>query len=206
MANQSPDRRQVLEMLAKAAVASQFPGFSRWVFAGQHEHEASAPVQPRPAHYQVQFFTPDEYQAIDILTELIIPLDESPGAHEAGVSEFIDFMAAHGEEELRRPMRNGLAWLDKKAKAVYGQPFVRLTSDQQTALLKGVAYRDQSLQPDLQGQSFFQLIRRYTVMGYYTSKAGLQELDFPGLRLYMHSPECPHKDDPEHRNLGAPRS
>jgi hypothetical protein len=27
----------VLETLAKAAVASQFPGFSRWVFGQQHE-------------------------------------------------------------------------------------------------------------------------------------------------------------------------
>ncbi len=204
MANQSPDRRQILEMLAKAATASQFPGFTRWVFAGQHEHAVSAPLQPRPAHYQPQFFTSDEYQTIDILTELIIPRDESPGAHDAGVSEFIDFIAAHGEEELHKPMREGLVWLDKKARTVYGKPFARLTSDQQTALLKGVAYRNET--PDLQGKSFFELIRRYTVMGYYTSKAGLEELDFPGLRLYTHSPECPHKGDPEHRNLPAARS
>lgn len=205
MANQSPDRRQVLEMLAKAAAASQFPGFSRWVFAGQHEHPASAPVQSRPAHYQPQFFTADEYAAIDVLTEIIIPRDESPGAREAGVSEFIDFMAAHGEDELRKPMRDGLVWLDKRAKAVYGGPFVPLTSEQQTSLLKQVAYRTETLQPDLQGQMFFQLIRRYTVMGYYTSRAGLQELDFPGLRLYTQSPECPHKNDPEHRHLPPPR-
>lgn len=203
MANQSPDRRQALEMLAKAAAISQFPGFSRWVFAGQHEHAASARVQPRSTHYQVQFFTPAEYRTIDVVTEIIIPRDESPGAHDAGVSEFIDFMAAHGEDELRRPMRNGLAWLDATAKKVHGKPFVALTSEQQTSLLKSIAYRDQTLQPDLQGQSFFQLIRRYTVMGYYTSRAGLQELDFPGLRFYTHSPECPHKDDPEHRHLPA---
>lgn len=203
MANQSPDRRQVLEMLAKAAAASQFPGFSRWVFAAQHEHPTSARVQPRPAHYEVQYFTPDEYRTIDVVTELIIPRDESPGAHDAGVSEFIDFMAAHGEDELRRPMRDGLAWLDATAKKVYAKPFVALTPEQQTPLLKGIAYRDETLKPDLQGQSFFQLIRRYTVMGYYTSRAGLEELDFPGLRFYTHSPECPHKDDPEHRHLPA---
>ncbi len=205
MANQSPDRRQIIEMLAKAAVASQFPGFSKWVFAGQHEHVGTAPVEPRPARYEPQFFKPEEYRTIDIVSELIIPRDESPGAHDAGVSEFIDFMAAHGEEELHRPMREGLAWLHQTARTTFGQPFAHVTSDQQAALLRKVAYRNEGLQPDLQGQSFFQLIRRYTVMGYYTSRAGLEQLDFPGLRLYTQSPECPHKDDPEHRHLPAPR-
>lgn len=37
MTNQGADRRAVLETLAKAAVASQFPGFRRWVFGLQHE-------------------------------------------------------------------------------------------------------------------------------------------------------------------------
>ena len=40
-------------------------------------------------------------------------------------------------------------------------------------------------------------MRNYTVMGYYTSRAGLEELDYPGLRFYSASPECPHKDDPD---------
>jgi gluconate 2-dehydrogenase gamma chain len=48
-------------------------------------------------------------------------------------------------------------------------------------------------------------MRRYTVMGYYTSRIGLEELDFPGLKMYAQSPACPHKDDPEHRHLPAAR-
>jgi hypothetical protein len=43
------------------------------------------------------------------------------------------------------------------------------------------------------------------VMGYYTSRVGLSELDYPGLRFYSQSPACPHTDDPEHRHLPAPR-
>jgi gluconate 2-dehydrogenase gamma chain len=40
-------------------------------------------------------------------------------------------------------------------------------------------------------------------MGYYTSKVGLEQLNYPGLKFYSASPECPHKDDPEHRHLPA---
>src|SRR3984957_15220342 len=98
MANQGSDRRAVLEMLAKAAAASQFPGFSRWAFGQQHEHEhAENPAPARVAAYRPSYFSASEYHTIDILTGLIIPQDESPGAHEAGVCEFIDFLAAHGE-------------------------------------------------------------------------------------------------------------
>jgi hypothetical protein len=82
MANQSPDRREILEMLAKAAAITQFPGFSRWACATESERYGY--VSTRPATYRPQFFVPPEYQLVDRLTELIIPKDESPGAHDAG--------------------------------------------------------------------------------------------------------------------------
>ena len=184
MAKQSPDRRALLEMIAKAAAVSQFAGFSRWSFA------YAMVDQPRPSHYQPRFFTAAEYQTISVLTELILPADESPGAQAAGVSEFIDFLAAHGEEELR-PMRAGLTRLNARAE---GGSFVALSPEKQEALLRSMT-----------GDPFFRLIRRYTVMGYYTSRIGLEELDYPGLKLYSHSPECPHTTDPEHRHLPPPR-
>jgi gluconate 2-dehydrogenase subunit 3-like protein len=199
MANQGSDRRAVLEMLAKAAVASQFPGFSRWVFAQQHEHAEAAAPPARQANYQPSYFSPSEYRAIDVLTALIIPKDESPGAQEAGVSEFIDFMAAHGEKEIQQPLRDGLHWLDSAALKSYGAAFTKLSPDRQTEILKRAAERNGD------GHAFFRLIRRYTVMGYYTSAIGLKELDFPGLRFYSDSPACPHTNDPEHRHLPAPK-
>ena len=201
MANQGADRRTVLEMLAKAAVASQFPGFSRWVFGQQHEHAMDSPVPVRPANYRPLWFSPAEFHTIDVLTGLIIPADESPGAQEAGVSEFIDFMAAHGEKEIQQPMRDGLLSLESTARSAHGAIFASLSSEQQIQILKRVASRDS----DREGQAFFRLIRRYTVMGYYTSAVGLKELDFPGLRLYTVSPACPHINDPEHRHLPPPR-
>jgi gluconate 2-dehydrogenase gamma chain len=198
MANQGADRREVLEMLAKAAVASQFPGFSRWVFGQQHNHADAAPPARQP-NYQPGYFSPSEYRTIDVLTALIIPKDESPGAQEAGVSEFIDFMAAHGEKEIRQPMRDGLQWLDSAAKTKYTAPFLKLSPDQQIEILKRAAERNGD------GHAFFRLIRRYTVMGYYTSAIGMKELDYPGLKMYSESPSCPHTGDPEHRHLPAPK-
>ena len=189
MANQGADRREVLEMLAKAAVASQFPGFSRWAFAQQH-NSIESKAQPA-THYTPTYFSPSEYRTIEILTDLIIPEDGTPGAKQAGVSEFIDFMAAHGEHEIQQPMRDGVRSL---------ADFNGLSSQQQVDLLSKLAARP----TNDSGNKFFRLIRRYTVMGYYTSRVGLKALDYPGLRFYSESPTCPHTNDPEHRHLPPP--
>jgi gluconate 2-dehydrogenase gamma chain len=200
MANQSPDRREILAMLAKIATLSQFPGFSRWVCASENGAVASS---PRPSTYQPSFFTPAEYEIVEKLTGLILPADESPGAHEAGVAEFIDFIVAH-DDELQYPFRTGLAWLNAFAFEKDGSNFSNLQSSQQEALLRKLAYRSQQSPTERQGQEFFTLIRKYTVLGYYTSRIGLESLDYPGLRFYSASPECPHQNDPEHKHLPAP--
>jgi gluconate 2-dehydrogenase gamma chain len=200
MANQSPDRRQVLEMLAKVAVIGQFPGFSRWVCAAEQQTEAhhmDTRPQQRPETYQPQFFSPDEYAIIDHVSELIIPADRTPGAREAGVAEFIDFMTA-SDADIQEPFRAGVSALDATAKQKHGNAFVHLPEVRQTELLRSMATGS------TEDQAFFKLIRKYTVMGYYTSRIGLEELDYPGLKLYTHSPACPHKGDPEHKHLPPP--
>jgi gluconate 2-dehydrogenase gamma chain len=92
-----------------------------------------------------------------------------------------------------------LQWLDSTAKKDHGAIFTSLSPEQQTEILKRAAERTGD------GHAFFRLIRRYTVMGYYTSAIGMKELDYPGLRFYSESPACPHTDDPEHRHLPPAR-
>ena len=180
MANQSPDRRHVVEMLALATAASRFPGFSRWICAPQRAIEES--VQPKPHTYTPRFFSPPEFEILDDLTERILPRDESPGAKDAGVAEFIDFMAA-SDPKIQQAFRDGLAL------------FRNLSSTEQDDLLRRVVH-----------DKFFLLLRRYTVIGYYTSRVGLEQLDYPGLKLYSASPGCPHADNPEHKHLPLPRA
>jgi hypothetical protein len=178
-------------MLAMAAVASQSKGFSRWAYAEEiHTHSGDTPASPKPATYEPQFFSPQDYAALDQVTALIIPTDETPGAREAGVSEFIDFMAAN-DPEIQQPLRDGLRWLAARN-------FAAVSSEQQQELLRSMA-------SDPHSAALFKLFRRYTVMGYYTTRIGLKQLDFPGLKLYSKSPGCPHTDDPEHKHLPPPR-
>ena len=186
-------------MLAKVAAVSQFTGFARWAFADQSDaHSAHAQTPVKPHSYRPQFFAPAEYATLDRLTDLIIPGDDTPGARDAGVVEFIDFMAAK-DPRLQSSFRAGLTWLDRTSKAAHGKEFLELPEGQQIDLLQTAA----SSKSDPEGTKFFLLAREYTVMGYYTSRIGLQALDYPGLKLYSQSPACPHPGNPEHKHLNG---
>ena len=216
MAGQGPSRRELLQAMTVAATASAFTGFSRWSFAHaqsmpQHERIVSSQVQVRP-DYTPQFFTLAEYRTLDHLTDLILPADYAssssqtvpakklgqPGARDVGVAEFVDFIVFN-DPTLQPRFRSGLKWLDQAA--LPSSSFVDLKPTQQHALLDRLAYAKQHRSDEKPGQEFFALARRYTVMGFYTTREGLQSLDFPGLRFYATSPGCTHTDNPEHAGL-----
>ncbi|MFL6277813.1 MAG: gluconate 2-dehydrogenase subunit 3 family protein [Blastocatellia bacterium] len=209
MAGQSIERRDVLRILALAATASQFPGFKRWTFAhdhaadGQHVHT----IQQKPTSaaqneaYKPQFFTMDEYRLVARLTEIIIPTDDTPGAREAGVSEFIDFMVA-SDPPLQPQFRRGLTWMNAHAIKLYGAHFLDLSAEQATEMLSNLAYKERHRLGEEDGQAFFRLMREYTLMGFYTSRVGMQVLDVPALKqYYTASPACPHTDNRAHLDL-----
>jgi gluconate 2-dehydrogenase gamma chain len=202
LAGQSIERREVLRILAIAAGVASFPGFSKWSFACGHA--GNAVNQIRPATYQPLFFTASEYATVEVLADLIIPSDATPGANEAGVSEFIDLMVSR-DATLQPRFRSGLNWLDAHSNAEAGSAFLNLAPSQQAALLEPLAYKKRFRPGEEQGRQFFALVREYTVMGFYTSEIGLKELDYPGLKFYAESPACPHHGDPEHRNLTPPK-
>lgn len=200
MAGQGQTRREVLQALSLAVLASAAPGFSQWSSAfGEQSHEgmnaAGPAIAPAGKDYAPQFFLPEEYRTIKVLTELILPSNDGPGAKEAGVSEFIDFMVKN-DASLQGPFRSGLKWLDDAAGNQ--QSFAALSQDEQKQILDRLAYKKYQRAQDKAGQEFFALVRRYTVMGFYTSTIGLVALDYPGLKFYATSPGCPHPGNPEH--------
>jgi gluconate 2-dehydrogenase gamma chain len=203
MAGQGIRRREVLRILGTAAAAAQFPGFSKWGFACGHIGNAA--LQIRPAIYHPQFFTAAEYAGVERLTEIIIPNDGSPGAKDAGVAEFIDFMVA-SDPEAQYGFRTGLTWLNAQAERTNGKRFVELTAEQQTSLLEPLGFKDKARPGEEDGVRFFRKVREYTVTGFYTSEIGFKALDNPALKFYAESPECPHKDDPEHAHVAHVRS
>ncbi len=197
MGGQGMERREILRYIAIASVAASFPGFRQWAFACAHDPAAATAAAS--GSYTPLFFSAQHYRMIEHLAEMIIPEDETPGARQAGVAEFIDFMVANGvpvstsreirstqnaiEEGNRAQSRflTGLGWMNAHSQREFGHEFMECTPDRQNALLEELAYKARFKATTEDGRAFFQMMRDYTVVGYYTTKIGLESLGYPGL-------------------------
>ena len=222
MGGQGIQRRDILRYIGIASVAATFPGFGQWVFACPQDHP-HASIARAAGPYKPLFFPPQQYLMIEHLAEMIIPADENPGAKQAGVAEFIDFMVANrvpvsarydtrstqdaiqlGNEAQGRFI-SGLDWINARSMSEVGQEFMACTAVQQNSLLEELAYKAKFKPTTESGREFFQLLRDYTVVGYYTTRIGLESLGYPGLRTgWSKMPGCSHPDDPEHARLQEP--
>ena len=222
MGGQGVERREILRYIGIASIAATFPGFSRWSFACPADPSHVPVSASADSAYKPLFFSPDRYRVVEHIADMIIPADDTPGAKEAGVAEFIDFMVANrvavsarGEirstaeairqgEDAQVQFVDGIDWINARSKSEFGKHFLDLTGEQQSSLLEELAYKAKYKPTTESGREFFQLMRDYTVVGYYTSKVGLESLGYPGLRtVWPKMPGCTHLNDPEHRNLGT---
>ncbi|HET9804242.1 MAG TPA: gluconate 2-dehydrogenase subunit 3 family protein [Candidatus Acidoferrum sp.] len=222
MGGQGIERRDILRYIGIASIAGSFPGFSKWAFACPkgHTHETVARIVGDGTAYKLLFFSPEQFQMVEHLAEMIIPTDETPGAKEAGVGEFIDFMVANRVPvSARRDVRStadamaigneaqyrfltGLTWMDAYCEGQFERAFMQCTPEQQKGLLEELAFKAKHKPATESGREFFHMMRDYTVVGYYTTKIGLESLGYPGMRQVWSSlPGCPHPDDPEHLHL-----
>lgn len=143
------------------------------------------------AAYEVLFFTPHELRTVEVLSDLILPADERSGsATDAGVPAFIDFMMVD-RPYLQVPMRGGLAWLDALARKQYGKTFAEAAPSEQTALLDRIAYPELAEPEMMPGVSFFNSFRDLVATGFWTSKMGIEDLQYMGNTFVHQWDGCP---------------
>ncbi len=174
-------RRDVLKSAllgTGAAVSAAAAGHSHTSVAPASAASASAAASASEA-WKPLLFDAHQSETVMMLSDLIIPATDTPGAKQAGVTAYIDLILNDGAAAAREEFLSGLGWLDGYALRRHKQPFARLSADEQTALLKTL---DGTKLPDLKtGARFFKQVKQLTVEGYYTSKIGIDELNKHGI-------------------------
>jgi hypothetical protein len=153
------ERRDLFKIVAGAAVATKI---------------GLAQEAPR-------FFTPDGLSVVDELTEIIIPADDhSPGARAARVAAYIDARLGESlDQEERDSWRKGVRQVDQLSVTMNGQPFLKASADQRTAVVAHMAQNEE--EPKSPEELFFRELKLSTVRVYYTSKIGIQqEMEYKG--------------------------
>jgi hypothetical protein len=175
-------------------------------------------VRPSVLPFQPQFFSPEEFREVTRFIEILLGNVDSGALAQAAqwfdawlhsaagvrsAARSLDPMhrllavAVNGEASVREletadPQAvacAGLAALHDLSRQSHGQEFLQLTNQKQLDLLTsaGTAQAENPL------RKFFELTRSEAIRGYYTTSAGLQELDYKGNAYYADSPGCEKK-------------
>ena len=197
----------MLRLLASAPMAAGFA----WTDAEAHlAHRVAQAAQQSAASagakYAPKFFTPHEWQTVRVLVDLIIPKDEGSGsATDAGVPVFMDFMMV--DQPTRQvAMRGGLAWLDLECQKRFDKRFLECATEERTAVLDDIAWapsepsakRVEGAVPSepptsrlRHGIAFFNSFRDLTATGFWTSRMGIDDLQYMGNRSVARWVGCP---------------
>src|SRR5690242_12995595 len=109
------------------------------------------------------FFSDSEMRTLAALVDVLLPATGSPSASAADTHYFIDLaIPACASAAAQKTFRTGL-------RAFASKDFEDLAPDKQIAMLKERAGKDQAPEYD---QSFFKILKDYTLSGYFLSEIG----------------------------------
>lgn len=174
------ERREVLKLLASAAAFPTLssPAFS--LFRGMHAQIAEMPG--------LKTLNPQQNATVTAIAEMIIPQTDTPGAKAVKVNEFIDLILSewYDADDTARFL-SGLDDVDLRTQDLFGSKFTASTAEEQTQVLKqlddeavnGLKLYNVPTHTKLDDvaipPSFFLMMKKLTLIGYYTSEAGFEE-------------------------------
>ncbi len=111
-------------------------------------------------------FTNIQSQLIAEISEIIIPKTDTPGAKDVGVPDFIEMMLKDCYKEPEQlSFMEGLVSMEKVK-------FLSLNSDEKNGVLKFLEQETKKITG--KATPFWRLIKELTLLGYFTSEAGLK--------------------------------
>jgi hypothetical protein len=190
------DRRTTLKWILAASAA--LPALERAALAGA----ASPPTTPpragavgygsdpdllrayAPGDVWPLTFSPGERRAAAALADAILPKDAaSPAASDVGVVDFIDEWVSApypAQQEDRRVVLAGLAWLDAESQRRFGHDFADLDASSTTAICDEICYAPRARPALAAPARFFARFRDLTAAGFYTTPEGMRDLRYVG--------------------------
>ena len=195
-------------MIAGAAAATLRPA----VIVAQDTKQAPAELTPAQsgvdasndlaaANWKPLFLDEHQNETLSVLSELMIPATDTPGAKEALVNRYIDLVLAADKPETQRAFLNSLGYLDGESMLRYKTAFRYLPREEQDELLHSIAYTrtgsgwagDTTAPPD-PGHGHFEYLKQRISMAYYSSQIGAKELGWDG--AFAHGPYkgCEHPE------------
>ena len=195
MHSQPPNRRQVLRTLAAGAAGTA--ASATWVdslsaLSEQHAHTRSTGAIAAQT-WKPRVLGARQNDQVIVLSELIIPETDTPGAKAAQVNRFVDAVLDRAAPDVRSTFVKGLAWIDARSKALFKKDLLAAAPAEQIELLTRLSAENSTEEPI--GVEFFRALKVMTINGYYTTEIGLRrELGDPGQLFVTEFQGCDHAE------------
>jgi glucoside 3-dehydrogenase (cytochrome c) hitch-hiker subunit len=201
-------RRQALQRLVTGAGATAaLPALGRAEAAKPAMPSMPMPPQlslgaaepPDPAlsspDWKPKFFDEHENETVTVLSDLIIPDTDTPGAKAAQVNRFIDLYLAAETAETQKQYLQALAWLDGYCLSKYTKPFTGLARSEQDEVLTLFTPRPANREP-APGVQQMGMLKGSIVEAYYSSEIGaVQELKYQTNPFQAEFPGCKNPEE-----------
>ena len=134
------------------------------------------------AQVAASLLTPSRARVMAALAEAIIPATDTPGASEAGVTEFVAALVDGWlDDDDRDRFLTGLDTVDPAARDRFGSDFADCAPDEQGALVGNLDADLTRLREDPEADEtrhFFHDVKRFTLTAYFTSEVGLEAIGY----------------------------
>jgi hypothetical protein len=153
------------------------------------------------AEWKPLFLDEHQNETLIVLSDLMIPATDTPGAKEALVNRYIDVLLAAEKNEVQRGFLNSLGYVDGESIRRFKAAFRYLSQEDQDDLLHGMAYPraasgwtgEADAKPDV-GHAHFETLKRSIMTAYYDSQIGEKELGWDGAFAHGVYQGCEHPE------------
>jgi len=135
------------------------------------------------ANWKPKFLDEHQNETLIILSDLIVPATDTPGAKEALVNRYIDLVMAAETHKNQASFLGNLAYIDGESMRKYKNTFRYLSREDQDDLLHSMAYplagstwTGEEAPPEDPGYTNFEQLKTHITVAYYTSQIGMKEL------------------------------
>jgi len=144
------------------------------------------------AEYAPKVFNAHQWKTLQVLSDLILPADGRSGsATQAGVPAFIDDWLNLNGGLQKTEVLGGLTWIDMECNRHFGLDFVACSEAQQRQILDRIAYPGKAAREDSGAVAAFSHIRDLVLGGFYSSKIGVEDLQYQGNKMLESWDGCP---------------
>ncbi|HLG40865.1 MAG TPA: gluconate 2-dehydrogenase subunit 3 family protein [Chitinophagaceae bacterium] len=154
------DRRHLLKGIGAVALYSSFPAV-----LSEFLSSCNADTKKQRAG----FFSDEEFSLIEHITDIMLPKTSTPGALDVQAPYFIDLVIKNCMSESDQQLiKDGLQKMNEQPAG----KFLSLSPADRTEAIKKI---DEAAFKDGNSNVWFRIIKKLTLIGYFTSKEGMEK-------------------------------